>query len=106
MKIRNNLPGGMPGNTRTAFAFPHFDKLSRVGSRALFTIVGGSVLINPAFAQDPQQAEPEAVQEVVVTGLRASLQSAQGLKLNADTFVDSITATDIGAFPDKSVAEA
>ncbi len=77
-----------------------------MGSRALFTIVGGSVLINPAFAQDPQQAEPEAVQEVVVTGLRASLQSAQGLKLNADTFVDSITATDIGAFPDKSVAEA
>ena len=43
---------------------------------------------------------------MIVTGLRASLESAQGIKLNADTFVDSITATDIGAFPDKSVAEA
>ena len=72
-------------------------------SRALFTIVGGSVLINPAFAQE-QPAE--AVPEVVVTGLRASLESAQGIKQNSDTFVDSITATDIGAFPDKSVAEA
>ena len=72
-------------------------------SRALFTIVGGSVLINPAFAQEPVADE---VPEVVVTGLRASLESAQKIKLESDTFVDSITATDIGAFPDKSVAEA
>jgi hypothetical protein len=35
----------------------------------LFTIVGGSILINPAFAQD--QAADE-VPEVIVTGLRAS----------------------------------
>src|SRR5262245_15548851 len=69
----------------------------------LFTIVGGSVLINPAFAQ---QQTPDVVDEVVVTGLRTSLETAQGIKLDADTFVDSITATDIGAFPDKSVAEA
>ena len=72
-------------------------------SRALFTIVGGSVLINPAFAQE-QPAE--AVEEVIVTGLRASLATSQSIKLESDTFVDSITATDIGAFPDKSVAEA
>jgi TonB-dependent receptor len=65
--------------------------------------VGGSVLINPVFAQEPVADE---VPEVVVTGLRASLESAQKIKLESDTFVDSITATDIGAFPDKSVAEA
>lgn len=68
----------------------------------LFTIVGGSVLINPAFAQQT----PDVVDEVVVTGLRTSLETAQGIKQASDTFVDSITATDIGAFPDKSVAEA
>ena len=67
-------------------------------SRALFTIVGGTVLINPAFAQETPTAD--VVPEVVVTGLRASLESAQGIKQNSDTFVDSITATDIGAFPD------
>jgi TonB-dependent receptor len=77
---------------------------SKLRSRALFTIVGGAVLINPAFAQTPPAGEEIA--EVVVTGLRSSLESAQNIKLNADTFVDSITATDIGAFPDKSVAEA
>ena len=69
----------------------------------LFTIVGGSVLINPSFAQEQT---PDVVDEVIVTGLRASLESAQTIKLESDTFVDSITATDIGAFPDKSVAEA
>jgi TonB-dependent receptor len=107
MKTRNNLPGRSPGNTRAALAFPHFHELSRVGSRALFTIVGGAVLINPALAQQAEQdSAAEPVEEVVVTGLRASLESAQSLKFNADTFVDSITATDIGAFPDKSVAEA
>jgi len=30
----------------------------------------------------------------------------QEIKMEADTVVDSITASDIGAFPDKSVAEA
>ncbi|HVY85545.1 MAG TPA: TonB-dependent receptor [Caulobacterales bacterium] len=44
--------------------------------------------------------------QVVVVGVRRALQNAQTLKRNADTVVDSITATDIGAFPDKSVAEA
>jgi TonB-dependent receptor len=73
-------------------------------SRALFTIVGGSVLINPVLAQETPSADE--VPEVIVTGLRASLESAQGIKQNSDTFVDSITSTDIGAFPDKSVAEA
>jgi len=80
--------------------------IAKFKSRALFTIVGGSVLINPVFAQEQAQDQAEAVPEVVVTGVRAALESAQSIKLDADTFVDSITATDIGAFPDKSVAEA
>jgi TonB-dependent receptor len=76
---------------------------------------------NPAFAQDSAQAaektKPESAststdtkdakaQSIVVTGVRAALQSARARKKNADTVMDSITATDIGAFPDKSVAEA
>ena len=43
---------------------------------------------------------------IVVTGIRAALQTARARKRNADTVIDSISATDIGAFPDKSVAEA
>jgi len=77
--------------------------LPKHGSRALFTIVSGGVLINPAFAQQPAADE---VPEVIVTGMRTSLENAQAIKKDSDTFVDSITAQDIGAFPDKSVAEA
>jgi len=51
-------------------------------------------------------ADDAVVSEVVVTGVRQALKSAQQLKRDADTVVDSITASDIGAFPDKSVAEA
>lgn len=44
--------------------------------------------------------------EIVVTGLRQSLATAQAVKFNSDQFVDSITATDIGKLPDKNVSEA
>jgi len=45
-------------------------------------------------------------QDIIVTGVRHALETAQAIKKNAATVVDSITATDIGAFPDKSAAEA
>ena len=41
--------------------------------RALFTIVGGAVLLNPAFAQEQTLEELE---EIVVTGLRGSLKAS------------------------------
>ncbi|MEJ2814908.1 TonB-dependent receptor [Caulobacter sp. CCG-8] len=59
-----------------------------------------------AFAQAAPAPAADTVEEVVVTGQRAALQSAQKLKQNAEQLVDSITATDIGALPDRSVTEA
>ena len=75
-------------------------------SRALFTIVGGSVLINPVFAQEQSRTRPKQCRKSWSPACAPSLETAQSIKLESDTFVDSITATDIGAFPDKSVAEA
>ncbi|HUQ09049.1 MAG TPA: TonB-dependent receptor [Steroidobacteraceae bacterium] len=72
-------------------------------SRALFTIVGGAVLINPAFAQDQSENELE---EVVVTGLRGSLKASMDLKRDASGVVDAISAEDIGKFPDTNLAES
>ena len=46
------------------------------------------------------------LEEIIVVGVRRSMESSQEIKRDSDTFVDSVTATDIGAFPDKSVAEA
>jgi TonB-dependent receptor len=70
-----------------------------------------SALAMPASAQEvaaqAAAASDEAVAEdVVITGARRNLESAQNRKRHADTVVDSITAEDIGSFPDKSVAEA
>ena len=47
-----------------------------------------------------------AQDEIVVTGLRASLQKSLDAKRNANTVLDVITAEDIGKFPDKNVADA
>jgi len=62
----------------------------------------------PGFAQTEQgpAVSDGSVEEIIVTGMRQNLQNAQDLKRNANTFVDSITATDIGSLPDRSVLEA
>ena len=57
-----------------------------------------------AYAQEGAQDVIE--EEVVVRGLRGSVMSAQDLKREANTVKDVITASDIGALPDKSVTEA
>lgn len=48
----------------------------------------------------------EAIEIIEVRGIRGSINSAQNLKRFADTVKDVITASDIGALPDKSVTEA
>lgn len=78
-------------------------------------------LSQPAYAQDAEEAvqetqDPQVDQvetlaaddddAIVITGYRKSLESAQRIKRDADTFVDVITAEDIGALPDRSVAES
>ena len=47
----------------------------------------------------------ESLEAITVTGIRASVEKAQDTKRYADTFVDSVSATDIGALPDRSVTE-
>lgn len=89
---------------------------------AASSLVIGAMLSAPAAAQEAEPEEGETAQaetpagtqpppsedetEIVVTGYRQSLQSAQRIKRNADTVVDVISAEDIGALPDRSVAEA
>ncbi len=62
-----------------------------------------------APSSDPASADTQPAggqDEIVVTGIRASLQSAQAIKRNATQIVDSIVAEDIGKLPDINVAEA
>ena len=52
------------------------------------------------------QAATPAPQEVVVSGIRASLQQALARKRNSDSVSEVISAEDIGKLPDKNVADA
>jgi iron complex outermembrane receptor protein len=68
----------------------------------------GSKPLSTTTSTDAQNSPSSAPEKdaIIVTGQRRALQSARQRKKNADTVMDSIDATDIGAFPDKSVAEA
>ena len=44
--------------------------------------------------------------DIVVTGYRASLGSAQSIKRNSDAILDAIVAQDIGKLPDNTAAES
>jgi iron complex outermembrane recepter protein len=60
----------------------------------------------PAFAQTTPASVADQGDTIVVTGFRASLESAARTKKNADQIVESITAEDIGKLPDNSIAES
>ncbi|WP_173012714.1 TonB-dependent receptor [Niveispirillum sp. SYP-B3756] len=57
-------------------------------------------------AQVAQQNAAVELEEIIVVGTRASLQSAIERKKRANTVVDSLVAEDVASFPDKNVGEA
>lgn len=85
-------------------------------SVSVLALAAGAFAASPAVAQDDGRqdgpdkptiaARPVDPSDIVVTGTRASLQSAIARKRNAGTVVDSIVAEDISGFPDKNVGEA
>lgn len=52
-----------------------------------------------------QEAATEG-DEIIVTGVRASLETSMEIKRDADGVVDAISAEDIGKFPDTNLAES
>lgn len=60
-------------------------------------------------AQTPPQAQQsgsDTVDEVIVTGYRAALQSALDAKRRSNVMIDQINAEDIADFPDANLAES
>ena len=76
----------------------HNFKLKPIAAAVASTMFVG--LGNVAVAQDTQ------LEEVVVTGIRASLERAMDVKRDAVGVVDAISAEDIGKFPDTNLAES
>src|SRR5713226_4831919 len=65
-----------------------------------------SITGQTAVAQTAPAAASDDLNEIVVTGVRASVQSALDIKLKSDQLVDSIVSEDIGKLPDNNVIEA
>jgi len=59
-----------------------------------------------AIAQVSTSAPEDQVEEVVVVGTRASIAKAVALKRDASTVQDSISALELGMFPDDNVADS
>ena len=76
-------------------------------SASLFAL-SAAAFTGAAFAQDATETEEEdaPLETVIVTGIRASIASSQDIKQDSSVIVDAITASDIGALPDRSVSEA
>ena len=75
--------------------------------KALALAIGCALSGMPAYAQD--QAAPvadEAVEEVIVKGVRASQAKAIDIKRESSTVVDSIVAEDIGKLPDTTITDS
>src|SRR5688572_27021621 len=81
---------------------------------AVAAILAAAMRMNQAEAQEAPadrstpaaRAAEEDLEEVVVTGLRASLQASMDIKRDAIGIVDAITAEDIGKFPDANLSES
>ena len=87
----------------------------RIHQRPLVAaLLASSALVAPAYAQTtdaPQDQVPmdqgvTQVDEIVVTGIRASQAQAIDIKRNETALVDAISAEDIGKLPDVTVADA
>ncbi|RZJ04348.1 MAG: TonB-dependent receptor [Brevundimonas sp.] len=72
-----------------------------LGAVAVLAVAGAA---GAQTAQDPQEATQ--VDEVVVTGIRSSIESSIASKRQNSSIVEVVTAEDIGKLPDVSIAES
>ncbi|MDO9587737.1 MAG: TonB-dependent receptor [Brevundimonas sp.] len=79
---------------------------ARLLAGAAFGAIG--LLAGAAAAQDAPQEDAGAqeIDEVIVTGIRASIQSSIAAKRNNTSIVEVVTAEDIGKLPDTSITES
>ncbi|MEG3177152.1 TonB-dependent receptor [Sphingomonas sp. RB3P16] len=85
---------------------------AHIWSASVIALAAGLGLPQVARAQTapaPQgtpSADTSAPDDIVVTGVRASLERSISIKRNSTGIVDAISAEDIGKFPDTNLAES
>jgi iron complex outermembrane recepter protein len=79
---------------------------SRLRSAASSRVLLLTGVLSAAMAWGSAAAAQDEVEEIVVTGFRASLEKALAEKRDATGVVDTILAEDIAKFPDNNLAES
>src|SRR5436190_873734 len=78
-----------------------------IGTAVAFALYHQSASAQTVIAASATAAaDAEEIDEVVVTGIRASLQKSLDVKRNADTRLEVVTAEDVGKLPAHNVADA
>jgi iron complex outermembrane recepter protein len=80
--------------------------LARSTSASALALAAFAALPGVAFAQDAEAPADEEGEAIVVSGFRASLESAVNEKKNSDQILESVSAEDIGKLPDDSIGES
>ena len=75
---------------------------------SMLTAVGALAVAAVSNSALAQSSELQGIQleELIITGIRGSLNTAQATKRTSSAIVDSIVAEDVGKFPDENVAES
>jgi iron complex outermembrane receptor protein len=73
---------------------------------ALVSLVSLDLLGASAAVHAQSTASGENLEEVIVTGFRASLADALENKRESNQIIESVSAEDIGKFPDQNIAES
>jgi len=81
-------------------------KLATISYAALAAVAPLAVAAQEQVAPQNRATPDSEDADIVVTGIRSSLQGALNAKRNAPQVLDAISAEDIGKFPDKNVGEA
>jgi TonB-dependent receptor len=83
-------------------------RIKPVALASSLALLTGAAQAQQAAAPAPAGAAsaPQALETVVITGIRKSLDSAVTLKRESRGLVDGIVAEDIGKFPDTNLAES
>jgi TonB-dependent receptor len=106
--MRRNLQRGVASDVRALIQACACKRKVGLSTSAL----GAIALSSQVFAADAppptnsNTAADDQLEEIVVTGIRASLQKSLDVKMQSVGVVDAISAEDIGAFPDASLGEA
>ncbi len=76
-----------------------------IGTAVAVALFGRDALVRAQTSGD-QTASNQNLQEVVVTGIRASLEQSLEQKRAADSAEEVVTAEDVGKMPDKNIADS